>query len=94
MTFSLFISRSLFALIGAFGLGAAFRAFFRGLVLRLVATGCTSRRGFMVGGIKPGTLEDDLGGGDHLPQRFFAAFRAGLQRRIGKRLMLFELNTT
>lgn len=48
----------------------------------------------MVGGIEPGPLEDDLGGGDHLPQRFFAAFRAGLQRDIVKRLMLFELNTT
>ena len=48
----------------------------------------------MIGGIEPGALEDDLGGGDHLPQRFFAAFRAGLQWDIGKRLMLFELNTT
>ena len=48
----------------------------------------------MVVGIKARTLEDDLGGGDHLLECLLAALRAGLERGILEGLLTLELDTT
>ena len=80
----------LFTLIRAFGfrLSRFFCAtgFWLGLARR------AARRRFIVGGVKARAFEDDLGGGDDLPQRFLSAFRAGLQRRITEGLMALKLD--
>ena len=75
--------------------GFAFCLLFRFIrFVWLVLTRFASRGRPVVGGIKPRTFKDDLGGGDDFSQRFFATFRAGLQRRIIKGLMSLELHTT
>lgn len=68
--------------------------FFGGLAVRFAASRYITRGGAVIGCIEPGTLENDLGRGDHFLQGLFPAFRAGFQRLIVKRLMSLELNTT
>ncbi len=63
-------------------------------LLGLAFTRFATRRRLVVGGIKPRTLENDLGGGDHPFHGLFPAFGAGLQRLVVKRLVLLELHTT
>jgi hypothetical protein len=48
----------------------------------------------VVGGIKPRSFKNDLGGCDDLFQRLFAALGAGLQWVIREGLLFFELNST
>jgi hypothetical protein len=84
-----FLTRSRFAFSGRF-----FRRAFLFFLVGFLGAGCFSRRRLVIGRVKARTFKNDLGGRDDFLKRFLAAFRAILQRHIGKRLMTLELHTT
>ena len=83
---------SLLALFTALRFGFAFRflpalairrrffacLFFRVRMVVVVGVRLAPRRGFIIGGVKPRTFEDNLSRRDDFPQRFLFAFGTGL----------------